>query len=317
MTISAFLKNIVYNNEYYSKFELLTKQGEKDLSSSLHNKRELSDFSKEFGWYTNYSVLLLDSYSDTKKSFIAAHKTSNYIYKWTPLPKTAWKARVKVKPTDHVIFFYNQFGKPTKALTSTSLINEVGYNSYTRDYEKDTTPQAYNEELTLKDLDFVYSGYAQYLEIFDDAPFKNPELQNINFIFYGNSKILNKEQLILWAQLNGNPKITNKIDPTKQNVLVCLSDFPTTTKSILSSQIPVNFRYKKFPRISIKNFINIAYNINYKKGFVPKLDIIKAARYNEINNFQSWVRSTESKLLNKKTKQWLIDELDEIKTSLE
>jgi len=316
MSIEGFLKNLSYNNDYYQKFDHLSKEKYKELETSFKSKKELTDFSKEFGWFTNCSVILIDSYSNTEKTFIAAHKTANYIYKWTTLPKATWKSKIKINPSDTVLFMYNEFGKPTTALSANNFVTEVGYNGYTRDPAKDLIPLEYSQELTLKDINAVYNGYFQYLEIFSSKPFQHNSLKDINFIFYGNSRILDREQISRWATLNGLKPSTNKIVANKQNVLVNLSEFPTTVKSIFQSKIPIDFRYKNLPRISIKEFINIPYNISYKKDFNPSLDIIKATRYNEVNRFKKWVQEYETVQLNKKTRQWLIDELNLIGDSL-
>lgn len=319
MTIEKFLKNLEINNDYYQKFDLVTKERYRDLEVSFKSKKELTDFSKEFGFYTNCSVILIDKYTDTQKSFLAIKKTSNYLYRWTELPNQSWKSKVKVNPAETIMFIYNEFGKPTEAITASTIIREVGLNSYSKDNRLglDTEKKPYRQDLTLQDLNNLYAGYFQYLEVFESKPFAAPELENINFILYGNSKTLDKDQLLRWAFMNGIKSIKNKPDKDKQNVLVCLSEFPTTTKSIFEKQIPVDHRYKNYPRLSLKDFINIPYNVYYKKDFKPRLSLIKAARYNNVNDFKTWVKEYETTLLSKKAKEKLVEELDKILYSLE
>lgn len=317
MTIEKFLKNLEINNDYYQKFDLVTKERYRDLEVSFKSKKELTDFSKEFGFFTNCSVILIDKYTDTQKSFLAMKKNSNYIYKWTELANQSWKSKVKVNPAETIMFIYNEFGKPTEAITASALIREVGLNSYSRDTKLDNEKKQYRQDLTLQDLNNLYAGYFQYLEVFGSKPFAAPEIENVNFILYGNSKTLDKDQLLKWAYLNGIKSIKNRPEKNMENVLVCLSEFPITTKSIVENQIPVDYRYKKYPRLSLKDFINIPYNIFYKKDFKPKLSLIKAARYNNVNDFKSWVKEYETSLLSKKNKERLIEELDRILHSLE
>ena len=51
MTIEKFLKNLEINNDYYQKFDLVTKERYRDLEVSFKSKKELTDFSKEFSSY--------------------------------------------------------------------------------------------------------------------------------------------------------------------------------------------------------------------------------------------------------------------------
>lgn len=152
MTIEKFLKNLEINNDYYQKFDLVTKERYRDLEVSFKSKKELTDFSKEFGFFTNCSVILIDKYTDTQKSFLAMKKNSNYIYKWTELANQSWKSKVKVNPAETIMFIYNEFGKPTEAITASALIREVGLNSYSRDTKLDNEKKQYRQDLTLQDL---------------------------------------------------------------------------------------------------------------------------------------------------------------------
>jgi len=308
MNLEDFLKNLNVNNDFYRSIDFLSKPKYEELKLSLASNKSFSDYSREFNWFTIYSSINIEKYKSETKTFVPARKYGNRLYTWRLNQMDYYrgdKYSEPIKIGSEFFLFYNEYGKPTRALLENKLIENVGYNSF-----KLTDENQYSQTLTEQDIENAKNGYFQYLEIFDSKPFKAKELENFNFIFYGNSPIIEKNEIIFWAERNGFVNHSKKPKQNKKNVLVCLSEFPYSRKALLKTKIPQGLKHNT-ARISYKDFINIAYNIAYKQDFVFSWDSLKRERVKLLTEYKSFFEDEKNFNKNQRrlTKQ-IVEELE-------
>ena len=74
MSLSEFLANLEFDNEYFKQIDLLTKESLNDLKLSLEDNNRFSDYSREFGHFTIYSLLNLEKNKSVTRTFLPARK---------------------------------------------------------------------------------------------------------------------------------------------------------------------------------------------------------------------------------------------------
>lgn len=301
MSLSEFLANLAFDNEYFKQIDLLTKEKLNDLKSSLEDDNRFSDYSREFGHFTIYSLLNLEKNKSVTRTFLPARKRNNYLYSWNKNPYSFSRAPLKVG--EEFMIFYNEFGKPYKAFLENQIVDKIGFNS---SYQGELS--SYEEQITTQDVFNAKNGYFIFLEVFQNKPFNLKCFDKVNFIFHGNSPLIDKKELIYWAKLNGLNSISNKQKQGFLNVTVNLSNFPYTPKSILLSKIPVGLKRGTL-KISLKDFINIAYNISYKENFVFNWDLLIKERVDFLEANCSYFSSMKESEKNKRFKDQVVREL--------
>jgi hypothetical protein len=309
MYLDDFLKNLTLNNDYYRAIDHLSEDRYLKLELSLKDNQSFSDYSKECNWFTILSKINVEHYKNKVKTFSPARKYGNRLYVWRMNPMDYYQTAeysVPIEIGSEFFLFYNEYGKPVRAFLEDRILENIGYNSF-KFSEKLTE---YKSELTDQDIDNAKNGYFQYLEIFDSKPYSVKELQDFNFIFYGNSPIIEKNEILFWAKKNGFNNFSKKIIPNKKNVLVCLSEFPYTKKALLKSKIPIGLK-NNTARISYKDFINIAYNIAYKENFVFSWELLKKERQTFLKEHLDFFNNNSMKIpLEKRLKKQVIEELE-------
>lgn len=303
MSLSEFLKNLSFDNDYFKQVELLTKEKYSRLVKSLKDNSLFSDYSREFGHFTIYSLINLEKNTSNVKTFIPARKQNNYLYTWNNKKIFNW-SRVPLKLGQQFFIFYNEFGKPYKAFLEDKIVDSIGYNGI-QDAE---APVAYSENISTQDVANAKNGYFIFFEIFENQPFKIKYFENVNFIFHGNSPLLDKKEIIHWAKLNGAQHISNKTKSGFVNVAVNLSDFPFTPKSLLNSKIPVGLKNNTI-KISYKDFINIAYNISYKENYNFTWDKLIKERVLFLEENLSYFLNNKNNTKHKRYREQVIKEL--------
>lgn len=301
MSLSEFLANLAFDNEYFKQIDLLTKESLNDLKLSLEDNNRFSDYSREFGHFTIYSLLNLEKNKSVTRTFLPARKRNNHLYYWNKNPYSISRAPLKVG--EEFMIFYNEFGKPYKAFLENQIVDKIGFNS---SYQGELW--SYEEKITMQDVFNAKNGYFIFLEVFQNKPFSLKCFDKVNFIFHGNSPLIDKKELIYWAKLNGLNSVSNKQKQGFLNVTVNLSNFPYTPKSILLSKIPVGLKQGTL-KISLKDFINIAYNISYKENFVFSWDLLIKERIGFLEANCSYFSSMKESEKNKRFKDQVVREL--------
>ena len=301
MSLSEFLANLEFDNEYFKQIDLLTKESLNDLKLSLEDNNRFSDYSREFGHFTIYSLLNLEKNKSVIRTFLPARKRNNNLYYWNKNPYSLSKAPLKVG--EEFMIFYNEFGTPYKAFLENQIVDKIGFNS---SYQGEL--YSYEEKITMQDVFNAKNGYFIFLEVFQNKPFSLKCFDKVNFIFHGNSPLIDKKELIYWAKLNGLNSVSNKQKQGFLNVTVNLSNFPYTPKSILLSKIPVGLKQGTL-KISLKDFINIAYNISYKENFVFSWNLLIKERIKFLEANCSYFSSMKESEKNKRFKDQVVREL--------
>lgn len=282
------LYSLKYNPQYQEYIEL-TKDKHSILKGELRDPKVFADYQREFGTFSFMSEIFMEDNKNATKTFVAADKGYSFLHVWTPIAGDQGSTSTYCCG-DNIVMFYNQYGKPFRALTAKGFIENIGFNQnyrWSNHYRQDQST-AYPQELTLADI----SGNTRnFLQVFDDEPLSNPLLDGYNFVLIEYSHIGNHKTLKSWARKNGLKNISTEPRLTKvRNIIVNTSYFPYNPSSINSgTEYAKDRKLNDYLTISVNTFVNIAYNLALKPGFVLTIDHLKSARQSELTNIRSFM----------------------------
>ena len=282
------LYSLRYNQEYQKYIEL-TVEGAKALKKEIRDPRVFSDYSREFGAFSFMSEIFLNDNKDATKTFVAADRGYSFLHVWTSIAGDRGST-VTYNCGDNFVMFYNEYGKPFRALTAKGFIENIGFNSnyrWSNQYRNDKSIE-YPQHLILDD---VTGNNRNFLQVFDDNPMSSPLLDSYNFIITEYAYLGNHSTIKAWARKNGIKNIGTSPRKTKvRNIIVNTAHMPYNINSInYGTEYAKKRDLKDYLTISLNTFINIAYNIALKPGFNLTIEHLKGARLAELTSLQAFL----------------------------